>query len=204
MQIMFTTGMTSEEYVNERGWLRARLHTCPVHPDGGCGLRGHGSYARKQPVGLRVARWYCAAGQVTFSLLPEFLGASFSGTLPELEEAAAVAEGASSINEAVRQLRPDTGDERSVARWLRRLRSAVTSGLRSLVTSLPELSGTAPTLAALHSKLGVAPGAVLVTLRSKAASLLGSVSTPVGFRHRKPSVRNRAGGLQHAMAPAPG
>jgi hypothetical protein len=203
MQIVFKTQMTSEEYVSERGWLSATLHSCPVHAEGGCGFRAHGSYGRKQPVGVRVARWYCAIGQVTFSLLPEFLAASFSGTLPELEEAVAAAEQSLSISEAARQLRPELADDRSAARWLRRRLSAVSRGLMSLVTTLPELMGTLPTLSALAAKVGAAPGAVLVTLRAKATSLLYALPTPLGFRHRKPDGRKSIEGMQHAMAPAP-
>jgi len=203
MQMIFETQMTSDEYVSERGWQRATLHSCPVHPDSDCGLRAHGSYARKHPVGLRVARWYCASGQVTFSLLPEFLAAGFSGTLPELEAAATLSERASSISEAARQLRPELEDERSAVRWLRRRVSAIGRGLTALVTSLPELTGTAPTLSAVGAKLGAAPGAVLVALRAAATSLLSALPTPLGFRHRRTCARNGAGGLQHAMGPAP-
>jgi len=203
MQIVFETQMTSEEYVSERGWQRARLDSCPWHPEGGCGLRAHGSYARKQPVGVRVARWYCASGQVTFSLLPVFLAASFSGTLSELEAAAAVAEQASSLSEAARQLRPEL-EERSAGRWLRRRLSAIGRGLTALVTSLPELMGTAPTLPAVGAKVGAASGGVFVALRVTAASLLSALPTPLGLCHRRTSDRKGAGALQHSMGPAPG
>src|SRR5829696_1190828 len=140
MQIVFKTQMTSEQYVNDRGWQQATLDSCPVHLSGDCGLRAHGSYERKRPLGMRVARWYCATGQVTFSLLPVFLAAGFSGTLAELEAAAALSEQTSSISEAARQLRPEL-EERSAARWLRRRLSAIRKCLTALVTSLPELMG---------------------------------------------------------------
>lgn len=202
MQIVFETQMTSDEYVSEQGWQRARLDTCPVHAEGGCGLRGHGSYARKQPVGLRVARWYCATGQVTFSLLPVFLAASFSGTLSELEAAAAVSERTSSLSEAARQLRPEL-EERSAGRWLRRRRSAISKGLTALVTLLPELKGAAPTLAAVGARIGAGSGAVLVALRVAAASVLSLLPTPLGLRHRRAGDRHDARALQHSMGPDP-
>jgi len=200
MQIVFETQMTSDEYVSEQGWQRATLDTCPVHPEGGCGLRGHGSYARKDPVGLRVARWYCASGQVTFSLLPVFLAARFSGTLSELEAAAAVSERTSSLSQAARQLRPEL-EERSAGRWLRRRLFAIGRGLTALVTSLPELLGTAPTLPAVGAKIRAASGGVLVALRVAAASLLSALPTPLGLRHRRTGDRNDAGALQHSMGP---
>lgn len=202
MQIIFETQMTSDEYVTERGWEQATLDNCPVHPDRDCGLRAHGSYARKHPVGLRIARWYCAAGQVTFSLLPEFLAAGFSATLPELEAAAAETERAPSINDAARRLRPEL-EERNAARWLRRRLSAIGQGLTALVTSLPALRGTAPVLSAVGTKLGAARGAILVGLRKAAALLLSTLPTPLGLRHRRTAVRNGGEPLQHSMGPAP-
>lgn len=205
MQILFETQMTSEAYVSERGWERATLDSCPVHPESDCGLRAHGSYARKHPAGLRIARWYCAAGQVTFSLLPEFLAASFSGTLPELEAAAAaVSERGTSTSEAARQLRPELDDERSAARWLRRRLSAIGRGLTAVVTSLPELWGTAPTLQAVGAKLGAASGAILVALRRTASSLLNALPAPLGFCHRRTAVQNGAEALQHTVGPVRG
>jgi hypothetical protein len=204
MQILFETQMTSDAYVSERGWERATLDSCPVHPESDCGLRAHGSYARKHPAGLRIARWYCAVGQVTFSLLPEFLAAGFSATLAELEAAAAVSERAASISEAARALRPELDDERSAVRWLRRRLSATGQGLRALVTSLPELWGTAPTLQAVGAKLGAASGAILVSLRRAASSLLSALPAPLGLRHRRTAARNSAEALQHTVGPVPG
>jgi hypothetical protein len=204
MQILFETQMTSDAYVSERGWERATLDSCPVHPENDCSLRAHGSYARKHPAGLRIARWYCAAGQVTFSLLPEFLAAGFSATLPELEAAAAVSERAVSISEAARQLRPELDDERSAVRWLRRRLSAIGQGLTAVVTSLPELWGTAPSVSAIGAKLEAAGGAILVALRRAAASLLSVLLAPIGFRHRRTVVRNGAEALQHTVGPVRG
>jgi hypothetical protein len=200
MQILFETRMTSEQYVNERGWQRATLSRCPVHPSGGCGFRAHGSYGRKTPAGLRIARWYCAKGQVTFSLLPDFMAASFVGMLGEVEHAARVAEETASVAAAAQQLRPELDDQRSAERWLRRRLSALRSGLSSLVTSVPELFGVAATLSAVAARLRVEAGRVLEVARSAAMPLLAVMATPLGFRHRLPS----AVALQHAMGPAPG
>jgi hypothetical protein len=196
--------MTSEQYVSERGWLGATLLSCPVHPSGGCGIRAHGSYARKIPAGLRVARFYCAEGHVTISLLPDFVAASFSGLLSEFEQAARVAEQTASLAAAAHQLRPDLGDERSAARWLRRRLSALKSGLTSLVTSVPELFGVAPNLSAVAARLAAAADRVLVAARLRATTPLARVATPLGFRHRSMVSANNALAMQHTMGPAPG
>jgi hypothetical protein len=204
MQILFETRMTSEQYVSEQGWLGATLLSCPVHPSGGCGFRGHGSYQRKTPTGLRVARFYCAEGHVTISLLPDFMAASFSGLLSDVEQAARIAERAASVAAAAKQLRPELGDERSAARWLRRRLSALRSGLSSLVTSVPEMFGVAPTLSAVAARLAAAADEVLVAARARATSLLDRLATPLGFRHRSPVSTHNAPAMQHAMGPAPG
>ena len=204
MQILIETTMTSEQYVSERRWLEATLLVCPVDPSGGSGIRAHGSYRRKTPAGLRVARFYCAEGHVTISLLPDFMGASFSGQLSEFEQAARVAEQARSVAAAAQQLRPDLSDERSAARWLRRRLSALKSGLTALVTSVPELFGVSPTLSAVSERLAAVADGVLVAARLRATKLLDRMSTPLGFRHRPAVSTNNALAMQHTMGPAPG
>ena len=204
MQILFETRMTSEQYVSERGWQSATLSRCPAHPSGGCGFRAHGSYGRKSPAGLRIARWYCAKGQVTFSLLPDFMAAGFVGVLGEVERAARVAEETASVAAAAQQLRPELDDHRSAERWLRRRLSALRSGLSSLVTSVPELFGVAATLSAVAAKLKAEAGRVLEVARSAGVALLAVMATPLGFRHRWPTSEPSAVAMQHAMGPAPG
>lgn len=204
MQILFETTMTSEQYVSEQRWQEATLLSCPVHPSGGCGIRAHGSYRRKTPTGLRVARFYCAEGHVTISLLPDFMAASFSGPLSEFEQAARVAEQAASVAAAAQQLRPELGDERSAARWLRRRLSALKSGLTALVTSVPELFGVAPTLSAVAARLAVAADRVLAAARVRATPLLDRIATPLGFRHRSLLSAKNAESMQQSMGPAPG
>jgi hypothetical protein len=151
-----------------------------------------------------VARFYCAEGHVTISLLPDFMAASFSGPLSEFEQAVRVAEQASSVAAAAQQLRPELGDERSAARWLRRRLSALKSGLTTLVTSVPELFGVAPTLSAVAARLAVAADRVLAAARLRATPLLDRIATPLGFRHRSLLSANNAEPMQQAMGPAPG
>lgn len=204
MQILFETRMTSGQYVSERRWRTAMLSSCPLHPRGGCGFRGHGSYERKTPPGLRVARWYCSEGQVTFSLLPDFMAASYRGTLGEVEHAVRIAQQAASVAAAAQQLRPELDDQRSAERWLRRRVSALRSGLSSLVTSVPALFGVTSTLSAVAAKLGAETGRVLEAVRAASTPLLALMATPLGFRHRSPTSQQSAEALQHAMGPAPG
>ena len=80
-------GRTSEDYVSAEAWREATLSRCPLHPQGGCSFRRHGTYERVHPPGARIARWYCPQGHRTFSLLPDCLAARLPDTLGELEAA---------------------------------------------------------------------------------------------------------------------
>jgi hypothetical protein len=151
-----------------------------------------------------VARFYCAAGHVTISLLPDFMAASFSGELSEFEQAARVAEQTASVAAAAQQLRPELVDERSAARWLRRRLSGLKSGLTALVTSVPDLFGVAPTLSAVAARLAAAADRVLIAARSRVTTLLDRMATPLGFRHRSLESTINAESMQHTMGPAPG
>jgi hypothetical protein len=73
------------------------LERCPLHPEGGCGLAAHGSYARVRPAGIRVARLRCPKARITISLLPDFLAARLSGTLAEVEQTVEAVAGALSL-----------------------------------------------------------------------------------------------------------
>lgn len=42
MQVRFGTNLTSEQYIRQQAWQQATLERCPLHPEGGCGVRGHG------------------------------------------------------------------------------------------------------------------------------------------------------------------
>ena len=82
MQLALHTQSSVEAYITGCQWRDARLLACPLHPDGGCSIARHGSYARVTPQGLRVDRWYCPQGHRTFSLLPDFLAARGDRALP--------------------------------------------------------------------------------------------------------------------------
>ena len=107
VQLRFQSGHTGEQYVRAEAWRDARLARCPNHPHGGCSLARHGTYERKTPRGVRVARWYCPESHTTFSLLPDCLAARLPGTLADLEAAVAVAEQAPSLAAAADAVRRD-------------------------------------------------------------------------------------------------
>ncbi len=203
MQLRFATNLTSEQYVSQEAWRSASLELCPLHGDRGCDIRSHGSYARKAPAGLRIARFYCRTGQTTFSLLPDFAASRLSGTLAEVEEAVQLANAESTLTAAARALRPELNDERSALRWLRRRVQAVQSALVALVTSLPELVGTAPNLDAVRLRLGIADSCLLVRLRAVGDSLLHALRTPVGLLHRRRAATDDESHLQHKVGPDP-
>lgn len=123
VQLRFETGLTGDEYVTRELWRSAALAHCPLHPEGGCGLAGHGLYERKTPAGTFIARWYCPRGHCTFSLLPDHLAARFPGTLAEIERVVDAADTrAASLQACADALRPDPVSLPSATRWLRRSR----------------------------------------------------------------------------------
>lgn len=202
VQLRFDTGLADEEYVTRELWRSASLTRCPLHPRGGCGFASHGSYLRKRPAGTRVARWYCRKGHCTFSLLPDHLAARLPGTLAEIEQAAAAAESAPSLQACADALRPDPIGLPGALRWLRRRIEYVRALLPTVVALLPQqLQGCAATIADVRGRLGVQQA--LVKLRSMLAAHLGALATPVGLRPRSHRGEPRARGFQQPMGPDP-
>jgi hypothetical protein len=136
---------------------------------------------------MRVARYYCAAAQTTFSLLPDCLSARLPGDLDEVERVVAAVEAAPSVEAAADKLRPGA-DLPGAIRWVRRRLSAVRAMLLALVTMSPErLGGCTPTLHDVGARLGTP---VLRQVRALAERHLGALAAPVGFGHR-PRLRTR-------------
>lgn len=202
VQLRFATGLTSEEYVKQKAWRLARLERCPEHPQGGCGIARHGEYERKVPAGVRIPRWYCRAGHLTVSLLPDFAASRLSSTLGEVEEVALAVEAAPSLEAAASELRPDI-ELPGAVRWTRRRVSAVRVTLVTTVGLLPVvLAGVELTLSSFREALGVECGA-LSALREVAAPWLVHLPPPVGFGPRV-APRSRVGAaLQHETGPDP-
>ena len=150
MQLRYPTGLTGERYVTDQAWRDARLDRCPNHPHGGCSLARHGTYERKTPEGVRVARWYCPQSHTTFSLLPDCLAARLPGTLDALEAVVVAAEEADSQEAAANEVRCPS-DDAAIAlpgalRWLRRRVDLVHDVLARVIGLIPDkLAGCAAT-----------------------------------------------------------
>ncbi|MCC6338013.1 MAG: hypothetical protein IT380_28975 [Myxococcales bacterium] len=129
---------------------------CPEHPEGGCGFARHTAYARVEPPGMWIARWYCPEAHLTFSLLPDCLASRLSSTLGEVEDVAdAVEQRAGSLEAVAEQLRPDI-EAQGAVRWVRRRVAAVAVALKALKGLLPDVLGSvAPTLVEVRAALGV-------------------------------------------------
>ncbi len=202
VQLRFPSGYTSDEYVTLQLWRRASLSHCPLHPKGGCGFARHGTYARVQPPGTRIARWYCPQGHCTFSLLPDHLAARFPGTLADIEAVVAVVETSPSQEAAANLLRRDDVSLTSAVRWVRRRLHHVRLVLITVVSLLPHLfCGTAPTLVAFGRLFATA--SVLLSLRGVAAAHLAALPRPLGFRPPDAAGGGRNKAVQHDTGPDP-
>jgi hypothetical protein len=181
VQLRHACVLAGEAYVARRAWRDARLAACPRHPRGGCGVVRHGTYPRITPVGMRIARYYCPTAHETFSLLPDCLASHFPGALEAIEHVVATVEAARSVEAAAETLRPDI-TLASAVRWIRRRLTPIRLALLTVVTLWPELGTGAAGLAAVRA--AVASTSALVTLRTRAASHLAVLPTPLGFRPR--------------------
>lgn len=179
VQLRFQTGLTSEDYVSRQAWREASLPYCPNHPNGGCSFARHGTYRRKLPAGMRIARWYCPESHTTFSLLPDCLAARLTGTLNELEDVVALAERAPSLEAAANRLRLDI-ELPGALRWLRHRIRLVQRCLAVVVGLLPDhLAGCAAQVSAVRERLD--QDTVLILLRTLVADQLAHLPAPLGF-----------------------
>ena len=201
VQLRDPSSLTSEAYVAERAWQKARLLQCPRHPRGGCRFARHGTYPRQTPAGMRIARYYCPTAHETFSLLPDSLACRFPGDLDDLERVVAHVDAARSIEAAADVLRPDIVLP-SAVRWVRRRLTLVRATLLAVVTLLPDLFGGTAHLGAVRAALDT--DHALVTLRARAVALLPALSRPLGFVPPRRGPRAPAPPRQHAMGADPG
>ena len=201
MQLRFACEHTGEEYVRQEAWRDASLPRCPLHPKGSCGFARHGTYERVSPPGTLIARWYCPAGQRTFSLLPDCLAARLSGTLSEVEAVVRAVEQVANLEGACQVLRLDI-ELPGALRWVRRRVQAVHASLHLLRGLLPELLATCPaTLTAFSAQLGV--GQVLRALRQIGAAFLQRLPAPLGFVPRRTPGGGRDRAHQHCVGADP-
>ena len=138
MQVRYKVDVTVSEYNEHNLCEKAELEHCPIHPEGGCGIRGHGSYERVVPIKFRVPRWYCHKGHATISLLPDFLPSRFPGTLKDVEDVVVEAQKHSTLVSAAEYIRPDIGLQGAL-RWLNRRISQVDTILRACAGLFPEI-----------------------------------------------------------------
>ncbi len=120
MQIRYTVKVSSvHEYNKQKLYEKAELKQCPIHPEGGCGIRRHGFYLRVIPVEFKIPCWYCRAAHTVISLLPDFLASRLSGTLKDVEEVVLEAKKHPTLVSAAESIRPDI-ELQGALRWLRR------------------------------------------------------------------------------------
>jgi hypothetical protein len=181
VQLRHETSLTSEAYLVEHAWVKARLAVCPRHPRGGCGLARHGTYARKTPAGMQIARYYCPTAHETFSLLPDCLASRFPSDLDDLERVVTTVAAARGVEAAADTLRPEI-DLLAAVRWIRRRLTVVRAALVVVAGVLPGLLMRDASLVALAETWGT--DRVLVTLRGRVASHLAILPPPVGFGPR--------------------
>ena len=202
MQLRFETGLTGEQYVTARAWREAILEQCPKHPHGGCSLARHGTYERKTPQGVRVARWYCPESHTTFSLLPDCLAARLPGTLDRLEAVVVAAEGARSLEAAANEVRRDAIELPGAMRWVRRRVRLVHNALARVIGLIPDrLASCAATMGAVRERLGC--DSALMALRGLVAEQLQMLPAPLGFQPHGIGVTGRKPAFQHRMGPDP-
>ncbi len=151
---------------------------------------------------MLIARWYCAEGHVTFSLLPDCLASRLSSTLGAVEDVAiAVEQRAGSLEAVAEQLRPDI-EVQGAVRWVRRRVAAVAVVLKALKGLLPEVLGSvAPTLGEVRAALGV--DAVLAAVRTTVAARLAFLPPYVGFGARPASGKPERGHRQQGTGADP-
>jgi len=201
VQVRFATGLTSEEYVTQAGWLTASLERCPFHPEGGCGFARHTPYERVSPPGCLIARWYCRPAHTTISLLPDFLCSRLTGTLAEVEAVVVAVEAAPSLEAASETVRPDI-ELPGALRWTRRRVRLVHAGLAAAIGLLPGLlAGCEPTVTSVRSALAVE--CVLVFARWAVSPHLAVLPPPLGFGPRPLRRRPSSTAIQQETGPDP-
>jgi len=202
VQLRHESQLTAEEYVKQKAWQSANLQHCPLHPDEECGIARHGTYARVEPPGMEIARWYCESGHTTFSLLPDCLASRLSSTLVAVEAVVdAVEQRESSLEAVAEKLRPNVGVQGAV-RWVRRRVVAVTLAMVALKGLQPDvLSGVGATQGEVRATLKV--DAVLAAVRELAGAQVAHLPPYVGFGPRRRGIKTTKRRGQHEAGADP-
>jgi hypothetical protein len=165
------------------------LQACPLCEPGTCHLQRLAPYMRKIPAVAFVARSDCPEQHTTFGLLPDFYASRMPGTLDDLEQAAATAEVAPSVEHAAEQLRPadrpDAITLGAAVAWLRRRLVLVRALLVTVIGLWPDrFAGLGLWMRAWRERLGTSR--VLVALREICARHLYALPRPLGLNPRMP------------------
>ena len=201
MQIRYATNLSAEQYVQQQAWRAATLSQCPLHPQGGCGFCKNGTYPRKFPHGTKIARWYCADGHMSFSLLPDCLASRLSGSLNEVEDVLTDVENSHSQQAAADHIRIDILLPGAL-RWIRRRIFWVKASLSMLIEMLPELfADCRPSILSFQSVLNV--GYALPELRQVAGSHLHILPPPLGFGPHRQTKKSKKSHFQHKTGTDP-
>ena len=182
VQLRFETSLTAGDYVSRKAWTKASLPDClRGRPGCDCRLLKHGTYQRKTPVPMHVARFDCRECRTTISCLPDFAAARHPGALQEIEERLVALAGTRSFWAAARAHHPDRDEMSNAIRSLRGLLAAVSAFLAAAVTLRHQLfRGCPPQLVAMRAALGT--DTLLVDLRREMTGQLQLLPPPVGFR----------------------
>jgi len=201
LQLRFATDLSVDQYIKGKAWKDAKLNHCPLHPQGGCKFAGHGTYSRKIPDGVKVARWYCPSGHATFSMLPDCLSSRLPGTLIDVETVINQIESSPSQEAAANNIRLDISLPGAL-QWMRRRLFLIRSTLILLIELLPSLpENCQPTLLSFRSVLGIE--FVLPQLRKLADSYLDILPPPLGFGLRPETKKCKKSRFQHQTGTDP-
>ena len=200
MQLRFATNLSVDKYIKGKAWKDAKLNHCPLHPQGGCKFARHGTYSRKFPDGVKIARWYCSKGHVTFSMLPDCLSSRLPGTLIDVETVINQMENSSSQEAAAENIRLDIGLPGAL-RWMRRRLFLIRITLMLLIDLVTSLGDCQPTVSSFRSVLGTE--FVLPQLRMFASPYLDILPPPLGFGPRPERKKSKKSYFQHQTGTDP-
>jgi len=161
---------------------------------------------RKVPAVAYVTRYWCPEQHTTFGLLPDFYASRMPGTLDMIEEVAAKAETAPSMEKVADEVRPaDAPDAVTLGAalvWLR-LRVLIARAMLTTVKGLmPErFEGCAPRVSAFRQRLGTMR--VLVALRGICERYLHTLAPPLGLVPRPEQVARRRRAHAQPAGPDP-
>lgn len=200
MQLRFATNLSVDQYIQGKAWRDAKLTHCPLHPKGGCRFARHGTYPRKYPDGVKVARWYCPDGCATFSMLPDCLCSRLPGTLIQVENVINQMENSPSQEAAAENIRLDIGLPGAL-RWMRRRLFLIRITLMLLIDLVTSLGDCQPTISSFRSVLG--SEVVLPRLRMFASPYLDILPPPLGFGPRPKAKKIKKIHFQHKTGTDP-